>query len=210
MVGDDRVRYCAKCELHVYNLSEMSRQDVMALVGERKGRLCGRFYARADGSLINQPRVMLPIPRVRRAYWLTAMLSAALAVGSASAQEAARPVGRAADVELRTFSTVVTDASGAVIPGAHIQLTSWVGKTLEGVTDEEGRFEITGVADTPYQLVITATGFVPFSKLVSPATKPLRVTLEGGGGVDGRDCGGTNRNRDEPSGYTAGDTAIAK
>ena len=27
MVGDERVRYCNKCSLHVYNLSGMSRRE---------------------------------------------------------------------------------------------------------------------------------------------------------------------------------------
>ena len=49
MAGDERVRHCAECNLDVYNLSAMTRREVEHLVQEREGRLCARFYRRADG-----------------------------------------------------------------------------------------------------------------------------------------------------------------
>jgi hypothetical protein len=46
--GDDRVRYCGKCSLHVYNLAEMSDEEVERVVRKTEGRLCGRLYLRGD------------------------------------------------------------------------------------------------------------------------------------------------------------------
>lgn len=54
MDGDDKVRYCSECRLHVYNFSAMSRHQAEELVERTEGRLCGRFYRRADGTVITQ------------------------------------------------------------------------------------------------------------------------------------------------------------
>src|SRR3954470_21286957 len=52
MVGDARVRFCGKCEKNVYDLSAMTRADAESLVREKEGRLCVRFYQRADGTVL--------------------------------------------------------------------------------------------------------------------------------------------------------------
>lgn len=54
MRGDDRVRFCAQCSLNVYNLSGMTRAEAEALVTNTEGRLCVRFYRRADGTLLTE------------------------------------------------------------------------------------------------------------------------------------------------------------
>jgi hypothetical protein len=54
MSGDERVRFCAQCRLHVYNLSEMSRSEAEDLVWRTEGRLCVRFYRRSDGRIMTQ------------------------------------------------------------------------------------------------------------------------------------------------------------
>src|SRR5258706_7014177 len=54
MYGDDRKRFCSDCKLNVYNLSGMTRDEAEALIINAEGRLCVRFYTRADGSVITQ------------------------------------------------------------------------------------------------------------------------------------------------------------
>lgn len=54
MVGDERERFCDRCSLHVYNLSGMTRREAEALVTNAEGRLCVRYYARADGTILTQ------------------------------------------------------------------------------------------------------------------------------------------------------------
>jgi hypothetical protein len=54
MQGDDRVRFCGHCQLNVYNLSAMSPQEAAAFVREKEGRLCVRFFAREDGTMLVQ------------------------------------------------------------------------------------------------------------------------------------------------------------
>jgi hypothetical protein len=52
MRGDDRSRYCDHCQKHVYDLSAMTREAAEALITEKEGNLCGRFYRRVDGTVI--------------------------------------------------------------------------------------------------------------------------------------------------------------
>src|SRR5215210_4470085 len=54
MVGDERVRFCGSCDRHVYNLSGMTRREAEALVTNTEGRLCVRFYRRADGTILTR------------------------------------------------------------------------------------------------------------------------------------------------------------
>ena len=54
MADDERVRYCDRCSLHVYNLSGMTRREAEALVTSAEGRLCVRFYRRPDGTVLTR------------------------------------------------------------------------------------------------------------------------------------------------------------
>ncbi|MBK9765573.1 MAG: hypothetical protein IPP63_00360 [Chloracidobacterium sp.] len=51
MYGDERKRFCGECKLNVYNLSGMTKNEAERLVTNAEGRLCVRFYQRADGSV---------------------------------------------------------------------------------------------------------------------------------------------------------------
>jgi hypothetical protein len=57
MQGDDRVRHCSQCQQSVYQLSNLSRDEVEALILEKEGKLCVQFYRRADGSVVTRPCV---------------------------------------------------------------------------------------------------------------------------------------------------------
>ncbi|MBP9664636.1 MAG: hypothetical protein KBD94_08440 [Pyrinomonadaceae bacterium] len=52
MYGDNRKRFCGACKLNVYNLSGMTTNEAEVLITNAEGRLCVRFYRRADGSII--------------------------------------------------------------------------------------------------------------------------------------------------------------
>ena len=52
MTGNDQVRFCGECKLHIYNLSGMTRPEAETLVNESEGRLCVRFFRRADGTVL--------------------------------------------------------------------------------------------------------------------------------------------------------------
>jgi hypothetical protein len=52
MKGDDRVRFCDKSELNVYNLSGMSDTEAEALLQNSQSNICVSLYRRADGTVI--------------------------------------------------------------------------------------------------------------------------------------------------------------
>jgi hypothetical protein len=52
MTGDDRVRHCATCDKDVFNLSAMAREDAEALILQKAGDLCARYYQRTDGTIL--------------------------------------------------------------------------------------------------------------------------------------------------------------
>jgi hypothetical protein len=52
MEGDERVRFCWRCEKNVYNLTAMTREEAEQLVFAREGQMCARFYRRADGTIL--------------------------------------------------------------------------------------------------------------------------------------------------------------
>jgi hypothetical protein len=52
MRGDDRVRFCAGCNKHVYNLSAMTSAEMVALIRTHGGDFCGQIYQRLDGTIV--------------------------------------------------------------------------------------------------------------------------------------------------------------
>ena len=79
MTGDDRTRFCHRCSLNVYNLSGMTRREAEALITNAEGRLCVRYYRRADGTVLtrNCPVGLSALKR-RASRAARAVLSAAL------------------------------------------------------------------------------------------------------------------------------------
>jgi hypothetical protein len=77
MTGDDHARFCAQCQKHVYNLSDMTAEDASDLIREREGKLCVRFYQRADGTVLTAD-----CPVGTAAVWkrLTSLAAAAVAL----------------------------------------------------------------------------------------------------------------------------------
>lgn len=79
MVGNDRVRFCGECKLNVFNLSKMTQTEAENLIRNTQGRLCARFYRRADGSVLTENcPTGLRAARIRMAKIATAALSAIL------------------------------------------------------------------------------------------------------------------------------------
>lgn len=56
MTGDERVRHCDRCDLDVFNLSSMTKDDAESFVAGRlgAGRTCIRFFERRDGTILTQ------------------------------------------------------------------------------------------------------------------------------------------------------------
>ncbi|HBB97066.1 MAG TPA: hypothetical protein DC054_16950 [Blastocatellia bacterium] len=79
MIGSEQMRFCGQCDLNVYNLSGMTRDEAESLIARNEGRLCVRFYRRTDGSIITRDcPVGLRAIRDRVSYWTKAVGAAAL------------------------------------------------------------------------------------------------------------------------------------
>lgn len=54
MFGNENKRFCGNCKLNVYNLSSLTQRQAENLIRESEGRLCVRFYRRADGTILTK------------------------------------------------------------------------------------------------------------------------------------------------------------
>ena len=52
MTGDERKRFCDRCEKHVYNFSAMTEAEIQTMLGKGDDDLCIRFYRRPDGTML--------------------------------------------------------------------------------------------------------------------------------------------------------------
>ena len=52
MPGDERVRHCGRCQLNVYNISELTEPEAVELTQKSEGRLCIRLFRRPDGTVL--------------------------------------------------------------------------------------------------------------------------------------------------------------
>ncbi|HJL19996.1 MAG TPA: hypothetical protein RMH99_30305 [Sandaracinaceae bacterium LLY-WYZ-13_1] len=80
MSGDGEARFCGVCRMNVYDLSAMTRERAEALLTEREGRLCVRFYRRADGTVTTADCAPMRFAAMRRAARQTLTAAAALLV----------------------------------------------------------------------------------------------------------------------------------
>lgn len=80
MVGDDKVRFCNTCCLNVYNVSAMTADEAEELLSKASGRLCVRYYRRADGRVLTQD-CPVGLARVRQKLAGKLSLAAAFALG---------------------------------------------------------------------------------------------------------------------------------
>ena len=176
MTGDDRVRFCDHCSLHVYNISALSRIEAETLIASTEGRLCARLYRRADGSVLTKDcPVGLRALRMRISKRAAAVFAAVVSISSAAfgQQASAKQDNTACTPQTKitrttappeqaatSISGTVLDPNGAVIAGASLSLTNLATKeTCTTTTTEEGRFQFNSLAAGNYSLKIDVPGF---------------------------------------------------
>jgi hypothetical protein len=196
MDGDERVRFCRQCGLHVYNLAEMTRAEAESLVARTEGRLCARLYRRADGTVLTKdcPKGLRAV-RLRARRAAGAAFAAVLSlVASASGQNPQKKSACPAAGELKVEKTlkgtshasvsgVVTDVECARVPGAAVSLTDkTTGRRLAARTGGEGEFLFAAVPPGDYTLEAVAPGFSLFQfenlRVGAGESASLRATLD--------------------------------
>ena len=166
MLGNNRVRHCGECNLNVYNLSEMTRKEAERLVRNHEGRLCVRFYRRADGTILTQNCPIGLKALVRRVSRMAGtMVAACMSIGSAIGQNAVKSgtQSHTQDTQSTTgLDLTVVDPASALIPGAKVLLCHCKNHgTVTINTDATGLAHFTGLKPGSYSLEIQATGFKP-------------------------------------------------
>src|SRR5215468_5403492 len=175
MSGDEKRRFCVECDKFVYDFSQMTRQQVEAIVSIHQGRMCARITRRPDGSLLTletpqaHPLVArLASPVVNATLAAILGLSApanALNVDVSAARFIARADadGKGAKIPYGGGEAVVggmvVDPQGAFIPNAMVKLISDAGAELETKTSGEGEFRFAQVPYGAYIMLVEAEGF---------------------------------------------------
>jgi hypothetical protein len=90
MAGDERVRHCSHCKMNVFNLSEMPDKEAETLLRKTNGRLCVRYYQRADGTVMTRD-CPVGLRAIRRRFAL--VLIGAVAMVTAAFGAVSRPRG---------------------------------------------------------------------------------------------------------------------
>ncbi len=173
MVGDDRVRHCSECNLNVYNFSAMTEAEAMELLKNRDGqRLCGRFYRRADGTILTKDcpwslRVIARQASRRVATMLTLVLSASLGFAKGRPKEKASCECQTIQQKESGIKMTVMDQQGAVIPNAEIVLDRKSPReTIKGVTDATGEWSQVKLPSGQYSVTVKFRAFRTFQSTI--------------------------------------------
>lgn len=174
MIGNDQVRFCEHCDLHVTDLSAMTRPAAMRLVARSQGRLCVRFTQLPDGSVLTRtvPKHLYRIGRRASriaAGAFTATLSLASVPGQSRPSEGVIPEvtqmsqdvarNKSSAPTARLWGTVL-DPNEAVVPGATIKLTNTYSHVEQSTTSSDaGQYVFQTLAPGTYSLSVKSPGF---------------------------------------------------
>jgi hypothetical protein len=185
MPGDDRVRYCPQCKLNVYNFSALSPKEIERLVLQKEGRLCGRFYQRADGTMLAQNCPVAVRAMLRWTSHVAASVVAALVtIGPAFA----RPFPQQTPTTLtqihpakKSLSAVFVAPDGEGMPDVKVTLRQESGeKEFTAKTNDAGEISFSDLPKGTYTLTATAGGFHPFqlSGVKAPYAAQMHFQLD--------------------------------
>jgi len=184
MVGTERVRHCAQCDRDVHNFSAMTRREIDALLAARRGRLCGRYVQRADGSMVTrdtyppagQSGILLNGGVFEEPLQQAPAPQQSVVVGEIAPRQNSASKG---DRKI----LVAKDATGAAIPQASVTLTNEkTGEVVKGETGPDGSLRVAKLKHGKYKVEIVHQAFrhATFDHVSLPAGKPPDYRLEVG------------------------------
>src|SRR5688572_19140428 len=190
MIGNDRVRFCEHCKLHVHNISEMTRAEALRLAHRSHGRLCVRYYSTTQNPIATRTPGSRRLHQIGRrvSRLASGAFSATMSVSAVFAEPAPTVDGNNAVVtqlmHTQNFIAIggsvtgtVVDPNEAVVPGASVVLTNVQTQSeIIGTTNDAGEFRFDGLAEGYYSLKVTSPGFVTFERTV--------LHVDGAQGVD--------------------------
>ena len=154
MPGDERVRHCSLCDLNVYNVAEMTRDEVRELLRKTEGRLCARIDRRAEMTVFRRVAAAM----VAALFSVSAFAFPHVWTGGSKVKLS---IERAASAQKAVFNGTVR-ASESPLPGATVIVRS-ESTTFQytTVTDMNGNFTIASLDDGVYRVDVSLRGFVP-------------------------------------------------
>jgi hypothetical protein len=184
MPGNERVRYCPQCRLNVYNFSALSPREINDLVRKNEGRLCGRYYQRADGTMLAQN-----CPVAFRNLLVSSLRVAAGVVAAAMVGMSPSRAGRIPAQEntkltqihpaSKSLSIIFTDPAGGTIRNVKVTLHQGE-KEFTAESNDEGWIYFSNLPKGVYELSATSAGFRTFhiSELKAPYSPPIRLEMQ--------------------------------
>jgi hypothetical protein len=121
MTGDERTRFCAQCQKHVYNIASMSAEEAEAFLRGAGGEACLRIYRRTDGTVLTSD-CSVGVRRRRRRVVASLVGGSLITAGALLSFEKSPPpapiVGQMALVPTPTEATAVPSADPTTPPVA--------------------------------------------------------------------------------------------
>jgi hypothetical protein len=195
MTGDDRVRFCDQCQLNVYNLSELTRNEAESLIASTEGRLCGRFFRRPDGTVLTKDcPVGLRALRLRVSKRVAAVFATIVSLTSAALGQqssADKPVACPTQTKITrldptsavaaasTISGSVHDILGGVVANATITINSASLSSPQTISsNKDGEFQFGILPSGTYSVAINGMGFQPLLEdIVIQSQEAVRVDV---------------------------------
>jgi ankyrin repeat protein len=176
MIGNDQVRFCDHCNLHVTNISSLTARDAERLVRESQGRLCLRIVQTATGEVLTQGSAKLDQLGRRVSRLAASAFTATLSLSSAAAQtgspvpnpesKIAGSIPQSKKIEGGAGSKIsglVKDPNDAVIVGAKITLTNvTTGSETTTESSDVGEYSFPDIAAGNYKITVKSPGFAAF------------------------------------------------
>jgi hypothetical protein len=178
MSGNDEARFCDQCQLHVYDVSQMTRPQAEALMARTEGRICARLYRRTDGTILTKDcpvglrAFRRRIARVAGAAFTAILSLSANAMGQTLTRTSRLDSGARQATLTRTFCGIkmqegratfwgiVTDPSGAAIPDATATIINQKTKYKRIIkSDRKGQFKFGLLEPGTYTFKIEDPGF---------------------------------------------------
>lgn len=191
MTGDERVRFCNSCNLHVYNISELTRKQAAKLITQTEGRICGRIYRRSDGTVITKDcpiglrAIRRRVARVTGAVFATVVALSSAVFGQkpskkddAACLQETTISRKISDGKVSTITGTVVDACGAVVVGARITIFDPKSRrSIEVTSTEEGGFRLDVPDAGVYDVFVESPGFVKLELTKLSIAEKETVTL---------------------------------
>lgn len=203
MSGSDRARFCSQCELHVYDISHLSRKEAVALIASTQGRICARIYRRSDGTILTRDcPVGLRALRRRASRIATAAFATVISLFSIAAAQKRKPDTDREMIGLHQIQRKKTTAARGSLNGvilassrrsvARAKVKLWnsaTHKKLETVSNATGDFAFPSLKAGVYKLEVITADFRPvvIEKLeVGREVIDVQITFELIGNLTGR------------------------